>query len=130
MDDDLKAKLLDYMTGLEEATKAGKDFVVSNAPETVRQFLAWHFWSGIVFAVVMLFASGGIVQLYRWWWMYSETFTDTDAISPTRAIFGFVCVGAIVALVINSLLFATMSLKIAIAPNVFLIETIADLVKR
>lgn len=130
MNDDLRAKLLDYMSGLEEAAKAGKDFVIANAPETVRQYLAWHFWYSTLLGVFLLALSVAIALTYKAWWRHCGTFSNEMDKHGARACPGIVAASAFAASTGFAISNILVAVKVTIAPNVFLIETIAGLVKR
>lgn len=130
MNDEIKARLVKYADQLENAASKGADFVSTHAPETVHQYLAWHFWYAVIHAaacfVVCCGSAFACVRLARWAYGMCSKHEDCEpawilpgAIGAVSLIAATACIGHV-----------GDALKIAVAPNVFILEQLAELVKK
>lgn len=107
-----------------EWTKGAKDFVSEQAPELVREVLAWGFWSHAIWAIacglgVTLFVLVAIIC--------ARAFSKTD----NDDYVGGALVGMIGALIIGVFLVCNVidMFYVVIAPRVYLLEYLKGLVK-
>lgn len=126
MNDEVKARLIRYADQLEAAAGKGADFLAEQAPETVRQFLAWHFWSGVIECITCAVVSAlALVLSYR----CHQAALKHDTFDEQLHLVS----GALAAVGTSAAIFAAWSfatvLKVWIAPNVFIIEKLAEMAK-
>lgn len=124
MNDEIKARLVRYADQLESAASKGADFLAEQAPETVRQFLAWHFWSAVALSVLLAVVAILLAWASRRAWTEAMR-DDCEGVYGASVFFAFTAAVSVALLVVN--VFA--ALKIAIAPNVFIIEKLAEMAK-
>lgn len=124
MNDEIKARLVKYADQLENAASKGAEFVGQHAPETVHQYLAWHFWFNVMSAVgcLVLFAAIAYAMAKLIGFMKRN---DLWEVSPLLMF----PLGGLIAVAFGFFFSVADALKIAIAPNVFIIEKLAELVK-
>lgn len=131
MNDELKTRLVKYLDALEAAGRKGADFVADQAPETIRQFLTWTLVQRA--GLCIMFAVLAAVALYiasKFWRWAQEAKAENEWESQFNCELGLTCFGlATTGLGIGSLVSLFGALKVWIAPNVFLIEWAAELVK-
>lgn len=128
MNDEVKSRLIRYADQLEAAAGKGADFLAEQAPETVRQFLAWHFWSAVGLAVLLAVMSCFMLWASRNAWrqsITSESCAGAELEVAGSAFFAATAGASLFFAIIN----AFTAAKIAIAPNVFIIEKLAEMAK-
>ena len=110
-----------------EAAKAGKDFVLEQAPDVIQQFLVWKateagFWMVAGFSLIAF----TIWSLKKRWvqWYTFETYNSME-VSPTILLALLNILAGIVVFILHVLDF----LKIVLAPKVYLLEFASSLVK-
>lgn len=124
MNDELKTRLIKYLDYLEEVGAKGADFVADQAPETVRQFVQWeivyHGTCASACLLVILVAAFANWRFTKWiskqrdpWEFGAIYMANIFLIFPVAGI----CANV------------PPALKAYIAPNVFLIEKAAELIK-
>lgn len=129
MDEQLKQKLIGYLDHLEQAAKTGGDFVAEHAPETVQQWITFSLLEAVGGAVLAMLAFFAIACLmwatlrhnYKGSWLDEELFKTLAAIVCPMVMVMTMCIAAT-----N----AHKALKIYIAPNVFIVEKVSELVRK
>jgi hypothetical protein len=121
MQDELKSRLIKYLDHLEEVGKQGADFVAGQAPDTVRQFIQWEIVSSIAAGCACLAVAAflGFV-IYK---IHSFEFMPESV--PAYVFTGLGFIGCLC----GAYTHFGYALKAYIAPNVFLIEKAAELLK-
>lgn len=106
-----------------EAPQVTGDFVVEQAPDVVQQLLLWELASSCIWAAAILLAIT-LVWLGRRWLVSLDDYDDEGRITT-----------AFIAAVITSFLSVPLlfniaaALKVLVAPNIFLLEYAASLIK-
>jgi hypothetical protein len=134
MNEEIKVRLVKYLDYLEVIGKKGAEFAEDKIPETVQQFITWEIWSNCLQASFCLFFfTAAVVAIYfivKKAWL-SEWVSDTGfakgIISVVILVISFAAVFPIC--ITNGLSSSKAALKAYVAPNVFLIEKAAELVK-
>lgn len=127
MKPELQAKLVEYLETMEGAVTASKDFVAREAPLVVQEYLTWCFWE----ACLWMTLNSIIVALFLTVWSrpclrLAKSDTPEDVFGGLGlALGGAAAIGLSYSAVYNAL----TALQITIAPRVFLLERIAELVK-
>lgn len=135
VEDQFKEKAMEWLLEAEELAKRGGDFVAEKAPETVQQYVTYHFVESSVVASV--FAVGvvlvGMVAAYFYkkgsgMCRASDSLTRMEGawICGLSVAFGTAGAGAMFCGVIVWVLHVV---KIWLAPNVFILEELSRLVK-
>lgn len=117
-----------------EVAGQAKDFVLEQAPDVVQQYLAWHFWSSIIVAALMLVLCFTFLTLAR---VFLKKHREVEAQAKAERIayysndwgvgVGVFCVMA-TAVMVPFTINVLEAVKIAIAPKVYLLEALAKLV--
>ena len=109
-----------------ESALAAKDFMVSETPEVIQQLLTYNFTMSIIQTVC------GIIMLFLLipMWKKAIKYVNNDSLGDAIDVYApvgliSVCIGAPGSM----LLFNLTWLKIWLAPKVYLIEYMANLVK-
>lgn len=120
MNDELKTRLTKYLDSLEAAGRKGADFVAEQAPETIRQMLTWGIVEHAFYAVIFAACAAAL------YWFAKQCGKEK---CPDLAVLGCVSllgsIGCCAGVCVNIF---TM-LKIWVAPNIYLIEWAASMVK-
>lgn len=131
MDDELKQRLVKYLDGMENAVKTGGDFVYENAPETIRQYITYTIASNaaavIGGAILLCFGIYVGCNLAKYLRKFGERYYESN---PVRVVIQAI-VSAICCVFgpISAATHVDPLLKVWLAPNIYIIETIAKLVK-
>lgn len=126
MDEQLKGRLVSYLDNLDAKLKAGSDFVSSDTPLLVQEWLTWMFWENIAIAVVLLVIA--IICSVAARWSVRRLHSEKDEIEKTG--YG---IGVIVAVLIGvhaivfSGVFAMKGVKVHVAPRVVVVEKVSEL---
>ena len=123
MTEELKSALAALIDGVVQAG----DFVVANAPEVVRQLLAWEFVISIIWALVWFSISAGLLLCGQ----AVKRFRDSDKCRSQDDAMGClillrVCAGL---LAIPGIAYVANAIKVQVAPAVYLLEYAAKLVQ-
>lgn len=131
MNEELKSRLIHYLDMLEDAGKKGAEFVSDQAPETVKQFVRWEILSNSIWTVACLAGIAAVTAIYfKVIWRYSANSLNVHEDGWfIRGIFGAFSIAGIVALSVCGMDHFIHAIKAYIAPNVFLIEKAAELLK-
>lgn len=136
MDEQLKQKLVTYMDSMEEAIKTGSDFVAEQAPLVVQEYLNWCFWDAVAYVCLCLFLVAANWFAFARFCSYCESAKHRELPPESREAdlsmgAGWMIVGSVasIGLLIAVWQNAAIALQITIAPRVFLLERIAELVK-
>ena len=129
MNEELHTRLIKYLDYLETVGKKGAEFVQDQAPETVRQFLLWQIASDAFLALVCIIICAVVYVGIR----KASAYLMSTAQNPNEIENAYICAGvgfcvSLVSLGIG-IHYIYDALKVWIAPNVFLIEKAAELVK-
>lgn len=123
MNDELKTRLIKYLDYLEEVGAKGADFVADQAPETVRQFVQWEIvYHSIAAAACVCICGAMLFGFYKSLKLMQKH--EAWECSPIMVLFILVILPSI-----GAWTNGTTALKAYIAPNVFLIEKAAELIK-
>ena len=107
-----------------EWAKGAKEFVADQAPELVREVLAWGFWSNLILSIMLfLFAFIAVVVALK----ASKGCLNKE--TPVCFIIALVTSIGSILLFINGIIFAYEALYVHIAPLMYLIEYLKDLTK-
>lgn len=124
MDEEVRSRLLRYADQLESAASKGAGFVAEHSPETVRQFLAWHFWSSVIGAAMCAVVAITMLAVSRW--ALRKSFKDgEERLFPLGLLSGLLSPVPLAGLVG----YIATVMKVALAPNVFILEKLAEVVK-
>lgn len=129
MNEQLQAKLVEILAGIQSATKAAGDFAVEQLPEIVQQYilygriasLVWVFVGIAIFAVGALSIKRARLEGHGEW-KYESFMKDFGLGYWLGAIF---CVTGL----ISSAISINSALLVWFAPKVWLIKEIASLIK-
>lgn len=124
-------KAKEYTGKVEDGIGKAVDVAQREIGPTVEQFLRWRLWRHGIYAFSTLFGYLLILGAYAWFWRYSKTWHDD---------FDQVCgrlVGTVVAGLMISISFSTTCLpnllsfiQILVAPRIYLIESVSQLIGR
>jgi hypothetical protein len=121
IDQELKSRLVEYVDSAALAVKAGSTMAAERAPEIVRQFITWTIAQNCVFAGLCM--TGIVVTVYLSIWSWKRI-NDPDAFPLFAAP-----VMIVVALTFGFVECVTAALKAWLAPDVYVIEFLAGLLK-
>jgi hypothetical protein len=125
--DYLNRQLIDAIELAKSTGTNAVDFVKEQAPDVVNQLILWEIWfHGLWVVVGLILLLVGAVFSVKLWKKFSVTRYPNDG-----AYFGFGFVATIVAVGGAVLLFVNtpLMLKPIVAPKVWLIEYVANLIK-
>lgn len=106
-----------------------KDFILDQAPDVVRQLLLWELWSSIffgsIFLLVLIFSA---ILIYKMHYVANETGVSY---SKQESAFTFMLVGGASLLtgVVGACFQSYDIIKVLVAPKIFLIEYLTNLLK-
>lgn len=110
----------DLLQEILETLKSTKGFVLEQAPDIVQQFYKWKVAEHIFYVILALIISGVMISLACKYW---ECVTKDDNAGPVVAgIVGLVAMGVALGNVFNLI-------QIYVAPKIYLIEYITELLK-
>lgn len=125
MNEEIQAKLAQYMQYLEDGLKTGADFTAEQAPLVVQEILAWEFIQyvvyGLAFLVPIMILLAGIYKLSKYW-----NHSDEDTAFPSilvSILFSVIAIGLFIGVASNTM----GALKVTYAPRLVIIEKAADL---
>lgn len=113
-------------TLIEGVVKAG-DFVVANAPEVVRQLLAWEFTLSIIWALVWMTVSTGLVICAQRVKAFRDSDKCRDKDDAMMCMVTLRVAGGLFMIPAVSQIAA--AIKVQVAPAVYLLEYAAKLVQ-
>lgn len=125
MKPELQEKALQYLETMEGAVTASKDFVAREAPLVVQEYLQWCFWEACLWVVIDAVA---VTLIMTVWTRACRRFADDggDEFGILGIGVGWLAAGGFV---LSAIFNAMAALQITIAPRVFLLERLAELVK-
>ena len=126
MDEEIKGRLTSYLETLEQATSTASEFVVAEAPAIAQEYLAWVFWSNLVYVVVVAIALVLLLKLVAAG--LKETSKDILDQNVAVAILGVLSLIAAVIFLPILIHSAAMLLKVTISPRLVLLEKVSELV--
>ena len=142
MDEALKEKALQALSELLDLALQAKDFAVEQAPDVVRQLLAWNLAYSLLQFALCAFGLSVPLLAARWLWKrrpipdnYSTGEEDAAGTNPrdrewiNRGIAFMLCAVATFAALVMLSETEWVWLKILVAPKLYLIEYAAALVK-
>lgn len=108
---------------LHEWAKQGMEFTKEQAPLVVQEFLNWSFWSDAILAVVSFVLMVVLIYLLKRFW---------NSIEDELGAGLFQIFGIIISVVFCCLFISCIHdlVKIKLAPRVYLIEWVADQMKK
>lgn len=121
VNEELKVKMLEYLSHMESGLKSAADFSVEQAPLVVQEFIAWEFWKHTIVASAGILFSCCLLALF---WRLQKAMKGED-----RLMVIGVGVCAVVISLCISCAEASMAVKAAVAPRVVVLEKVASLVK-
>lgn len=116
--------------------KEAKDFVLAELPDVVQQLLMWKMVESIFYSVLSL--SLVVISVFYWRWVIKSRNADwtrelRNKNEPSDSYMAAVIVGGIVtALVVAPIVLINFNfdwVQILVAPKIYLIEYVAELVK-
>lgn len=119
----MKQQIIDqFVISMLELLKTTKDFVVSQAPDVVREILVYSLWNSLLWASLNLI--GVIIAIYFYKKVSKAKCTDD------RSLGGFI--SAVIGIVFFMGFVSNLNYvaKIKLAPKLFLIEYLSELVKK
>ena len=129
MNEELRTRLIRYLDVLEDAGKKGAEFVSDQAPETVKQFVQWEIVYNSMFAAAFLALCVAICVIYRFVYVRAVKMTDEADRGICLAFGGIIWIAVLIGSGHEMIHHAACATKAYVAPNVFLIEKAADLLK-
>lgn len=126
MEKELQGKLVEILTQIQEATKAGVNWTLEQLPDVVMQFILYHrIWSSIEIVIGLAFISSCIFLIRAGIRLGAKKKWDDDASFPMVLGGGF---GSIFAFAYTYFAVKYFTL-VWFAPKVFLLQELARLVK-
>lgn len=128
MDAELKEVILHWLKKIETVADKGGDFVLENAPETVRQYVQFTVVENLVLAVFLFALICGCVFLCR---KCGKALSRKDIHSSEEPpyIFGFVASGIAIIPFVTFLVTSVHRFLLAwLAPNVFILKELKNLI--
>jgi len=124
----LQAKLLEYLTALEAGIKQGGDFVAEQTPLVVQEFLAWMFAEAVIYAVVSFIVFVIALRLLKLLWVHTADFHHEDReFCRAFGTFGLSVVAILsCGVAVHQ---STRAIKVSVAPRVVVLEKSAELIK-
>ncbi len=117
MNDELKNKSVEILTQIQQAVQSGAEVAGQQIPDIARQYvvygLAWNWSVALFFAVV-------IVLFYRQIRLWESNNADLDS---------FPLIVCLALLFVPLFIYVRAALLVTLAPKVWLIKEIADLIK-
>lgn len=138
MDAELKARLTRYLDKLEAAVTNTADFAVDQAPDVVREWLAWEFWSNAASAITAFAVITFLAWLARLLVGYINDEIKKEKMPGAKksetAGFAFMCFLVVSVLVVAITIAwlaptAARAVKATVAPKVVVLERVAELIK-
>lgn len=129
MNDEIKAKLLQYVNGLESVVESGGDFLSEQLPLFVKELLAWEFYSSIFLVVAFSILAAISCRLFCQCWRWLDKHESIKGYNDFMPLFGIGLVLSFIAscvFVILSLTNGYHSVKVAVAPRVVLMEKVVE----
>lgn len=139
MNEELKAKLLQYLEYIEQGVHKGADFVAEQTPLYVQELLAWHFWSYIGDATLFLLPAVVLTVGGRWLWNYGSPERNKASDQRTNAendfVFGTTLVPCFAYAIAVGLMFGVIgksfhAAKAKIAPRVIVVEKLQEALRK
>jgi hypothetical protein len=128
MNEEIKTKLLEYLTKVENGVEQAANFTAEQAPLYIQDLISWGIikngiWAGVSFLAMIV----GFILLILTWYL-SRNFDRYDKV-PARLIGTtlslFLIAGSVCASVANGL----QAAKCYYTPRVYVVETIQELIK-
>ena len=137
MDAELTKLLNEALAGLIQTTSDAQDFLVAELPATVTELLRWVFWSSLIEFIIGILCFVYITLAIRfvfknhnreWFYthspVYGKTFTTSAAVC--LAIVG---VTSFIGIIAGGTLVNLTWLKVMVAPRIYVIEYLSQLIK-
>lgn len=123
----------DLAENLLSTVNKTSQFVVDQAPDVIQQIISWEFWSSLTGAVISGLLGGLLLIQFRRFWAWANP-KDESKMSMDRydarffgSAFGFLPAAV---LLIFIFLFEFLDVvKVSVAPKLFLIEFLSNLVR-
>lgn len=128
MTNDSRDKLMD---ALRKSLEEGKDFVLDQAPDIVRQIVLWRRAElALLLVVAVLGLVVGVVGLRKFWRLGRSAdprWNFTTCVDPLAQIGVFVCCVVIVTASIGLLFDALATVQVWLAPKTYVLEYLTKL---
>jgi len=128
VDEQLKAKLVDFLDGMGRRLNGGSDFVSTETPELVREWVRWEAVSGFTYAALCLTALIGLAvvmrRLWRNWLACDTRYHEPPLVGGMMTTFMFA-----IGVAVFGFISADRGMKAVVAPRVVAVEKVADIVK-
>ena len=127
----------DMKLRFETIGSKGEQFAIDQAPETIRQMVAWEFWNNAlyagVFGIILSICLYALINRIRWS-LSDEGRKEYDDENSVKAVVSVIVmiVTAIVFSICTPAVFipaVTSAVRAKVAPNLVVIEKIKDIVK-
>lgn len=124
MNEELEKRLLKYLDALESSVKTAGDFAADQVPDVCQQFLAWEFWSCILFAAMAVgFAIAFAGMCVRW---KRSAAWDAECAYSWGASLAF---AGVVLSTVLAFVAVYHAVKVAVAPKVVLLEKVSTMIR-
>lgn len=132
MNDELKARLVQYLDAMGARFAKAEDFAVEQIPDVAQQWLAWEFWSCVFFDAVVLVVAvlsfflhkASVVAFGK-----KKAKNDPNDDGSFEAALAVLFLIASAGCILWSFYFGYKGIKVTVAPKVVLIEKIAELAR-
>lgn len=112
-------ELLEFLSA---GLKGGADFVVAQSPLLLQEILAWEFYSSLIWIVSMLILGPIVYKTFAWRCFSEDWICETEGVSIILGVCSF-------AWVIPLLVNIVSLVKVTVAPRLFLVEYLANMLK-
>lgn len=136
MNETFKQAVNEILLSTIESVSQAKDFVLAELPDVVQQLLMWKMVESIFYSTISI--SLTVISVFYWRWVIKSRNADWtrergNKNEPSDSYMAAVIVGGIVtALVVAPIVLINFNLdwvQILVAPKIYLIEYVAELVK-
>lgn len=127
MTDEMKAQLAQLLAFLNDSIKGGKEFVAEQAPQFVKEMLAWYFWEsviwiiiGVVVAIISYIAKRKIIES-----LDTKMYNYGESVTMINAIYAVVMAIAFIVICSNVM----EAVKVKVAPRVVLVDQVKAMIR-
>lgn len=128
MNEQLQTILLNLVQRSITALNSGAEFLATEIPEVIQQLLVWKAIESFIWFILILFLSGMVIYYGGIKGFQIATFHRETSDGMSYVLWGLILALAFVA-TIPSLFYHLDWLQILVAPKLYLLEYVAELVK-
>ncbi len=126
----IEEKLSKYTDAIEKAIESGTEFTIAQAPEVIREYLAWMFWGSFIVSVISAIVGGvSLVVVYRLSASAKKELSSSEDCVPFSTIWIVVLITVVVCGAKSFCESATTALKVSVAPRLVVLEKLSSLAK-